>query len=855
MDGQARVADLMARAIECGHEYVAITDHGECNQHLAGAKAAEQAGLGFIPGMEGYWTRDIEHAKTFKRLGAAPISHIVLLAANNTGLRNLWALSSVAYDKAHHWYKPLADPALLRTYAEGLYATDGCMLTEFANLVDLGDEDEARQVLGTLLDIYREKFVIELHTWQYCDDSRPEHLAMNAKMRRLNHAKYRFAQELSVPFVIVNDSHHAYPEHWVNKEYVWAFNTSNNSDQLEANLAAMAQKADHIMSESELDYWMSKHGFPTSVTEEGVRNAYAIAQSCQVQIPRTLGVPRMHATDTDDLVALIDACEEGFKRYVVGEGLDQGQYYARLEDELRLIAEKNFAGYFNMVRDYTDAYRSGSWSQYVHGGVPKDPQLLGPGRGSVGGSLVGYLTGIDLIDPLKYGTLFSRFLSPGRKGLPDIDLDVPRSKRKDMLGYFPKRFGAENVCAIGTLIRSGPKATLRDLGRALKINTTPQGNADLNAISEHIADVERMRDPNNPDEAELTWQELIDRKGGELRQWKVKYPKLFELMQDMAGLARQSGVHAAGILVVDSSTPLLGAVPMRTRKHNTKEEIITTQFDMNEVELLGGVKLDILGIRHLDTLSLARQLIYQRHGVWIDYDRTGLSVPQGCTEVLKIGDEQLRDPVIWDQIDAGQTLGIFQMETSFGTEAAIQFHPRSEIDVADLASIVRPGVSDAGLKDVYLARRAGKQPVVYDHPLMENIVGPKWSTNTFGILVYQEQLIECVQQLASFTADEADDLRKAIGKKLMDKVVAFKEKFIEGCIANDDFFLGVTAKDDPGGSAARAQDRRTHLGLHRGLRALRLQLEPCRGLRVDRDLGGVDQALPPTGIPGRLDGH
>ena len=137
LDGQARVADVMRRAVECGHEYVTITDHGECNQHLAGAKAAAKAGLGFIPGIEGYWTADIEHAKTFKTLSAAPVSHIVLLAQNNIGLRNLWALSSIAYDRRHHWYKPIADPALMRKYAEGLYASDGCMLTEFADLVDL----------------------------------------------------------------------------------------------------------------------------------------------------------------------------------------------------------------------------------------------------------------------------------------------------------------------------------------------------------------------------------------------------------------------------------------------------------------------------------------------------------------------------------------------------------------------------------------------------------------------------------------------------------------------------------------------------------------------------------------------
>jgi DNA polymerase-3 subunit alpha len=241
-------------------------------------------------------------------------------------------------------------------------------------------------------------------------------------------------------------------------------------------------------------------------------------------------------------------------------------------------------------------------------------------------------------------------------------------------------------------------------------------------------------------------------------------------------------VHAAGVLV--SSIPLQGAVPMR---RSPRTGVIATQFDMWEIEELGGVKLDLLGIRHLDTLSHARRLIHERHGVWIDYDRSGLSVPAGCTSVLKFGLKQFRDPDIWAQIDAGQTTGIFQVETPNCTESAIVFKPRSEKDVADLTSIIRPGVADAGLKDVYLYRRNGRERVVYDHPMMERFVGPSWVTDTYGILVYQEQLMDCVGTLAGFDADEADGVRGAVGKKLMDKLMPFKERFIQGCLSSSEF--------------------------------------------------------------------
>lgn len=791
LDGFTDPDTIAKRAKECGHEFMSLTDHGECAGHLKGAQAARKYGLGFLPGQEGYWmtSRGLAQAREDKKQPSP--SHICLLAQNNTGLRNLWALSSRSYEPEHFYYKPISTPELMREYSEGLYASDGCMLTDFADKVQAGDEDGARQILGTLVDIFRDKFYMELHTWQYLEASTPEREALNSRMRDLNAAKVRLATEMGIPLVVVNDSHHAYPEHWINREYVWAFNTSgDNNDKLQSVLGEMAQKADHIMAEDEIYFWMGKHNVSRETIAEAIKNSYAIAQSCQVEITPTLTLPRTAATDKEELNLLIDACEQGFKKYVIDEGLDQEKYGKRVEEELTLISQRSFSGYFNILHDCTQAYRSGAWKQYVTANAPKEPILLGPGRGSVGGSLVAYLLSIHMIDPLEYGTLFSRFISPGRKGLPDIDIDIPQSQRKGGLEYLPARYGAENVCVVGTTIRNGPKATVKDMGRALGITKLPDGYTDLQAISDHIKEVEGFKDPHNSEDNELSWGELIERKGGVLDPYRRKYPELFEQIERMVGTARSYGVHASAVLV--SGEPLMGTIPMRrTKEDKTKSsKIITTQFDMYDVEEMGGAKLDWLGLRHLDTLTMARTLIYERQGVWLDYDRTGLSVPAGCTNVVRLGRNHFRDPEIWPQIDRGHTTGIFQVETGNCTEAAIAFRPRNEVDIADLTSIIRPGVADAGLKEVYLRRRAGEEPVVYDHPLMENFVGPGWSTNTYGILVYQEQFIQCVQELAGFTPDESDDLRKALGKKLMDKLMLLKEKFINGCLANYEYMEG-----------------------------------------------------------------
>ena len=748
LDGFSRVEQIAKRAKALGQSAVALTDHAEVGGHLLFQKACAAEDIKPIFGMEGYHCFDIQAARD-QKLAHKANSHITLLAANDRGLKNLWAWSSLAYEEKNFYYRPLADAALMKEYSDGIYASDGCLLTDFGRSVEAGDDGASRQYVGRLLDIFGDRFFMELHTFQIIDATSADDLKLNAQMTALNKAKVQLANEFGVPLVVVNDAHYAPPEDWVNHGLVWQMNTKGRGDQTDSR----NQAASWMMGDEELIFWMSKHGVARSVTEEAIRNTKVIAENCNAEITTKLEMPRITGSDRDDLKLFLDHVGRGFKDKVEKAGLSSEVYFPRLEEEIRLITSKGFHGYFNIVADLTKAAKSGEYRKWVVPGSAPDPLLIGPGRGSAGGSLVAYLMDITALDPIKYDLLFSRFLTPGRKGFPDVDVDVPQSKRPDLKEYVAARHGHDHVCGIGTRSRSGPKATLRDLARAFSVSFT-----DANLMADLIEEVEGLPDELDLDGEQMSWGEILEKKGGDLAPWVARYPELFEHMKDMVGLVRQSGVHAAGILIANK--PILGELPTRFKKGAR-----ATQFDMYEVEELGALKLDALGIRHLDTLMVARNLIQERHGVWLDYEKF---------------DEEYTDPDIWPQIDRGETLGVFQLETPSGTRSAKEFKPRSERHIADLASVNRPGVIDAGLLPVYMKRRAGKEEAQFDHPLMESIVG-----DTYGILVYQEQMLKAAQELGGFTPDEADDMRKFIGKKQMDRLVAMQGKFIDGCAAND----------------------------------------------------------------------
>ncbi len=774
LDGRSRCLEMAQAALANGDEALAICDHDEVGGHLDFQKACATVGVKPIFATEARWLHSIAASREAKTSGRDS-SHIILLAENQVGLKNLWALSSLAYEPENFYMKPQLEPNLMRQYATGLWASDGCGLTRFTNFVEDGDEDAARREWAVLLDIFGDKFYSELHTFQIIDPVTDEDKKLNARITAMNQAKSRFAQEMGVPLVVVNDAHYALKHQWEEHRLVYNLSTqAYRKDQVEAK----GQAADWLMNPKEMVDYMCRHGIPVSVTEEAIRNTGWIADQCNVEITPTLSMPRLHPTDADDVNAFLDNIAEGFKKFIIDKGLPEGPYFERLEYEAKVIVDQGMAGYFNIVGDYVMAARSGKYLPCIKPNADPDPCLCGPGRGSGGGSLVNYVLGITSLDPIKYDLMFERFLNPDRPDYPDIDVDFQKSKRGEIKDYLGARYGTDNVCSIGTRSRSGPKQMLKDLCRAMGIDFSDTLKM-VDLISE-VDDIVPDEDELDENQQPPSWDEVLSELGGDLAPWARKYPLLFQRLEQMVGLVRQAGVHAAGVVV--NTEPLLGNIPTRVKKG-----VRATQFDMTEIAEMGGVKDDLLANKGLDVLAIARKLIFERHRVWLDYDGFGFGIPAGAEKVISFGDEQYNDPAIWEQIDLGQTAGIFQIGTPGGTKQAMRFKPRSLVELADLASINRPGVIRAGQLEHYLKRRNGDENITYDHPMMEPICGPTASTYTYGILVYQEQLIRTARSLAGFTAGQSEELRKAIGKKLADKIAEIKPRFVDGCLANEEF--------------------------------------------------------------------
>lgn len=353
------------------------------------------------------------------------------------------------------------------------------------------------------------------------------------------------------------------------------------------------------------------------------------------------------------------------------------------------------------------------------------------------------------------------------QGLPDIDLDFPQSRRREVKEYLAKKYGSDRVSGIGTLSTLQPRGVLADLSRAMSIP-----HDDARAMSKIIEEVNDIDTAN----VHVSWDEVLQETGGELGKWAEKYPVLFEKMGEMVGLVRQSGTHAAGVLVSD--TPLPGNLPTRV-----KNDQKVSAFTGEEVESLGFVKLDILGLRHLDTVQSALDLIKERHGVDID--------------VYHFDDKQFGDPEIWRMFETRDVNGIFQAETDSMSRVGQELKPKSERDLAVLYSINRPGVVRAGLLHPFLRRWNGEEEVHFDHPMMESIVG-----DTVGILIFQEQILSTVKKIANFTPGEADRVRKIMGKMLYSEMKKKKDEFVERALKNQEF-IETSESGDPKSDAEK----------------------------------------------------
>lgn len=735
LDGYSSVDDIAQRVQSLGQSAVALTDHGECAGHVNFEDACKKVDVKPILGIEGYLVNDVVETKANK---SRERSHLCILAENQTGLRNLWTLSSLAYIKGFY-YNPLIDWAMLREYYQGLIVTDGCFLANMARCLVEDKMSEAIAWGQQYLSIFGpDNFFMELHTFQYVDPSDDEQVEFNRKMTKMNQGKVEVAQHIGAGLIVVNDAHYANKDQWENHALVWAIST--NQDRL-----GSGQTASWMMSTDEILYWMDKHGINENITRDAINNTAIIGDRCNTEIERKTHIPMLAKSKEEDYELFFDNIEKGFQKKIVDKGLDPAPYWNRIERECELIVKRDLPGYFNIVADYAQ------WAK------KNKNMLLAAGRGSAGGSLVAYVCSINELDPLKYDLYFERFLNEGREDYPDIDLDFPQSRRQEVKDYLVDKYGADRVCAIGNFSRLHPLAAIADIARTLNIAYED---------SRKIAHIIEKAHGSETEDVDLEWEEILIEKKDELAFWIKEQPLLFKHMKDLVGLIRQSGTHPSGLIISDES--LIGLLPLRVKAGK-----LVTQFDMYTLADLGFIKFDLLGVRHLDTLTIAAE------------KATGQEFnPQFYYDF----DEEYSDPDVWSMVAQGKTTGVMTLETPDMTKVGKQIFPQNEKDMATLVSLNRPGVTRAGMLGEYILRRNGKKPVTTPHPLMTKIL-----RDTCGIVVYQEQVMEIVRELAGFSLVEADRVRWIMGKKHYELMKEKKEEFVQRCLDNEEFITGCTS--------------------------------------------------------------
>ena len=744
LDGLSKVSEIGEVIAEQGGKYLSVCDHGNCAGHPDAQKQADKFGLKPIFAMETYLVND-----RHRRLEDFPIEepsrddketwaawrqvrdewvadlrdywHLVLIATDQQGLYNLWAMSTEAYRDGLYGKNARLDWETLEKYSEGVIATTACLRGPLVHHgLREGNEEAAVGRLGRLLSIFGDRLYVEIHANQL------------EEQKRVNADLVRLARQYNVPLVAAVDSHYARPE---DKEphRVWLSVQTGRDVDDDSTLFAGNQDY-HLMSEAEVRSALAYLG--DDVVEESIVNTARIALQCTAEVKGKPTPPVFSKGGVaEDEERLLDLCLSNWSK-TEGKAHPQEDYIARFEREFGLLKRKGFCGYYLMTSGMTNFARARRW-------------MVGPGRGSGGGSLVAYLSGITDIDPVDGDILFERFMTEGRMSLPDFDVDYPASHKQDMQAMARDTYGEDSVTVVGSVLRLKNKGIVKKLGAALASQLPPQFFQDQNKISAIIDDAEA-------DTAGLgmSWEALWDKAGDQLQPYRDAYPYLFAEADRLVGRVHTFGQHAAG-LVISTDGALTTQLPLRRA---TEDGHMIAQFDKDVLEELGFVKFDLLTLRNLDTIQDAIDLIFERRGHAVD---------------VYSWREEYEDPQVWEEVANAYTLGIFQIETNLGTQYAKKMRPQSLADLADLVTIVRPGPRNSGLTETYLARRAGLEPVSYPDPRLETVLA-----KTYGCMLYQEDIMQACMVLGGYTDDEADEVRKILGKKKVEKVAAAGQEFV-----------------------------------------------------------------------------
>lgn len=723
LDGLSTVEEILEQVAADEQTAVAITDHGLCAGHPTLQMAARKRGIKPIFGMEAYF-RDDRLTREGDRYA---YWHLILLAMDNDGLRNLWAMSTESY-RDGLWQKPQIDWDTLQRLNGGIIATTACLGGPVLEPWAKGDTERAVANLGRLQGIFGDRLYVEIQTTH-----EPAQLKGNKWLVQL-------ARERGLPLVATCDSH--YPkstDHHTHQTWLAVQTQKDVTDDLKLFSGGYQY---HVMTEAEVR--SSLEYLPADAVEEAVVNTAVIANRCTAEMvskghnPIYTRASADYPTQQDrirhDEEFLFDLCMKSWARRTKGKSYSQAEAMARFEKEFSLVAKKGYCGYYLINWDLVSFAKDN--------GV-----LVGPGRGSGGGSFVAYLASITEIDPIEYDLLFERFMTEGRTELPDFDIDYPSSKKMFMLEYAARRWGEDHICAVGTHTRLQNKGALNDTARALKSELPADIFVDSKAISTLIDAAEASTAGLG-----LSWEELWTQYGDMLEPYREKYPSLFAMAELLRGRLKSYSIHAAGV-IIDTEEAITGALPLRAGSDGR----MVAQFDMIALAELGFVKFDMLNIRNLDTIQGAVDLIKERYGTVVrPYDWV----------------DEYHDPFVWGEISDGWTLGLFQIETSAGTRLTKRFRPQSIAELSDVITLVRPGPSRSGLTEQYFRRKEGAEEVTYPDARMEALLG-----KTQGCMLYQEDILAICMTIAGYGSDEADGVRKILGKKQVEKVEEAGRKF------------------------------------------------------------------------------
>ena len=721
LDGANKVDELIERVKALKQPALAMTDHGNMFGAIEFYLEASKKGVKPIIGCEIY----VAPTSRFERKGVDKgnkeyNNHLILLAMNLEGYKNLCKLVTIGFMEGFY-YKPRIDKEVLQEHNRGLIALSACLQGEVSFALNAGNVEKAKEAAQNYERIFGDRYYLEIQ-----DNKLPE-------QEKVNRLIVELAKDLSVPVVATNDCHYGERDDAAAHDVLLCVQTGKtvtDENRLKMHTDELFVKSAELMRQG-FDYCPG-----------AVERTVEIADRCNLELQfGHYHFPHFEAPKDKSLDDYLDELtRRGLAERMANFGLAQGEehekrlklYDERLDYELGVIKGMQFSGYFLIVADFIN-YAKDS-------GIP-----VGPGRGSAAGSLVAYALKITDLDPIRHGLLFERFLNPERKSMPDIDVDFCIRGRDQVIRYVKEKYGADKVAQIATFGTLKAKAAIRDVGRALGLSF-----AETDAIAKLIPAPKQGFDYSLADSIKM------EPRLAALMKTDARVKSLIDHAMRLEGLTRHSSTHAAGVVL--SNLPLVEYLPL----YVDKEGGIVTQFDMSCVEKIGLIKFDFLGLKTLTLLHDCVKLIEKSKGVSLDLNN------------LPLDDKQT-----YKLFCSGATTGIFQLESTGIREMTVKIRPNCFEDLVAILALFRPGPLDSGMAEQYIQRKHGREQIKYLHPRLQETL-----KDTYGVIVYQEQVMQIARVLAGYSMGEADILRRAMGKKDPEEMAKQRERFVEGAVKN-----------------------------------------------------------------------